>query len=76
MMLSARFILKALERIAVGELYLRLPDGSTRSFGSGAPRAELHVADWRFFRRILLDGDLGLAEAYMRASANRPTCPR
>jgi cyclopropane-fatty-acyl-phospholipid synthase len=67
MTLAARFVLKALDRFAIGHLTLRLPDGSTRVFGDPAaqPPADLQVNDWRFFRRVLLDGDMGFAEAYM-----------
>jgi cyclopropane-fatty-acyl-phospholipid synthase len=67
MTLAARLVLKALERIAVGRLTVRLPDGSTRLFGArDAERsADLEVRDWRWFRRVLLDGDIGFAEAYM-----------
>lgn len=74
MTLSARFILKALKRLSVGRLTLCLPDGSTRSFGPSSPalEAEMHIKDWRVFRRILLDGDLGLAEAYMAGDCDSP----
>jgi len=67
MTLAARFVLKALDRFAIGRLTLRLPDGSIRVFGDPAaePAADLQVNDWRFFRRVLLDGDMGFAEAYM-----------
>jgi cyclopropane-fatty-acyl-phospholipid synthase len=67
MTLAARFVLKALDRFAIGHLTLQLPDGSTRVFGDRAaqPAADLQVNDWRFFRRVLLDGDMGFAEAYM-----------
>ncbi|MFO1083431.1 MAG: cyclopropane-fatty-acyl-phospholipid synthase family protein [Reyranellaceae bacterium] len=67
MHLAARFVFKALERFAVGHLTLGLPDGSTRVFGDPAasPAADLQVGDWRFFRRVLVDGDMGFAEAYM-----------
>src|SRR5262245_38529159 len=67
MTLAARFVLKALDRFAIGHLTLRLPDGSVRVFGDPAavPAADLQVKDWRFFRRVLLDGDMGFAEAYM-----------
>lgn len=67
MTLAARFVLKALDRFSVGRLTVRLPDGSMRIFGSDAsgPTADIEIKDWRFFRRILLDGDIGFAEAYM-----------
>ncbi len=77
MTIASRFVLKALERLSVGRLILHLPDGSTHSFGEAAatPRAELHVRDWRFFRRVLLDGDIGFAEAYMEGLCDSPDLP-
>ena len=77
MTIAARFVLKALERLSVGRLVLHLPDGTTHRFGSeGAkPQAELHVRDLRFFRRVLLDGDIGFAEAYMEGLCDSPDLP-
>ena len=74
MMLSTRFVLKALERLSIGRLVLSLPDGSTRAFGAGegGTQARMHIRNWRFFRRVLLDGDLGLAEAYMDGDCDSP----
>ena len=67
MTLAAHFVLKALDRLAMGRLTVRLPNGTTRLFGrsDGRPSADIEVKDWRFFRRVLLDGDIGFAEAYM-----------
>ncbi|MBX9945135.1 MAG: cyclopropane-fatty-acyl-phospholipid synthase family protein [Reyranella sp.] len=78
MTLAARFVLKSLERLSVGRLAVRLPDGSMRTFGAeGAqPEAEIHVTDWRFFRRVLVDGDIGFAEAYMEGFCDSPDLPR
>jgi cyclopropane-fatty-acyl-phospholipid synthase len=77
MTIASRFVLKALERLSVGRLILHLPDGTTHRFGSeGAqPQAELHVRDWLFFRRVLLDGDIGFAEAYMEGFCDSPDLP-
>jgi cyclopropane-fatty-acyl-phospholipid synthase len=75
MTIASRFVLKALERLSVGRLVLHLPNGTTHSFGRGAPQGELHVRDWRFFRRVLLDGDIGLAEAYMEGLCDSPDLP-
>jgi cyclopropane-fatty-acyl-phospholipid synthase len=74
MKLSARFVLKALERLAHGALIVTLPDGTRLSFGGceGGARAEIEVKDWRFFRRVLADGDIGLAEAYMAGECDSP----
>ena len=75
--LCAHFALKALDRLAIGRLVLRLPDGSCRVFGAidGERHAELHIRDWRFFRRVLLSGDIGLAEAYMDGDCDSPDLP-
>ena len=78
MSLAAHFVLKALERLAVGCLTVRLPDGTLRSFGpAGADEAAvLQVNDWKFFRRVLLDGDIGFAEAYMEGLCDSPDLAR
>src|SRR6266851_589070 len=77
MTLAAHFVLKALDRLSIGRLAVRLPDGSTRLFGrsDGEPSADIEVKDWRFFRRILLDGDIGFAEAYMDGDCDSPDLP-
>jgi cyclopropane-fatty-acyl-phospholipid synthase len=76
MTLAARFLLKALDQLTVGRLTLRLPDGSTRVFGRAAePSAEIEITDWRFFRRVLLDGDIGFAEAYMEGFCESADLP-
>jgi cyclopropane-fatty-acyl-phospholipid synthase len=83
MTIAAHFVLKALECLSVGRLTVRLPDGSERRFGSeGAtpdaslPEATLDVRDWQFFRRVLADGDIGFAEAYMEGFCDSPDLPR
>jgi len=77
MTIAARFVLKALERLSVGRLTLHLPDGTTHRFGNegATPHAELHVRDWLFFRRVVLDGDIGFAEAYMEGFCDSPDLP-
>jgi cyclopropane-fatty-acyl-phospholipid synthase len=77
MTLAARFVLRSLDRLSVGRLTLRLPDGSVRFFGraDAQPAAEVDVRDWRFFRRVLVDGDIGFAEAYMEGFCDSPDLP-
>jgi cyclopropane-fatty-acyl-phospholipid synthase len=72
--ISTHFVLKALDRLAIGHLKLQMPDGAVRHFGDPAsPRtAMLEVRNPRFFRRVLLDGDIGLAEAYMDGDCDSP----
>jgi cyclopropane-fatty-acyl-phospholipid synthase len=76
--LSTHFVLKALDRLTIGCLTLHLPDGTVRRFGNlSDPReAVLEVRDGRFFRRVLLDGDIGFAEAYMEGYCDSPDLPR
>ncbi len=78
MTLSTHFVLKALDRLTIGRLTVKLPDGRVRRFGnpSASPEALLEVRDWRFFRRVLLDGDIGFAEAYMEGYCDSPDLPR
>jgi len=76
--LSTHFVLKALDRLKIGRLTVHLPDGTARQFGnpSDSREAVLEVRDWRFFRRVLLDGDIGFAEAYMEGYCDSPDLPR
>lgn len=70
--LAARLVLSGLEAVGSGRLVVRLPDGSERRFGddaaegaADAPSAEIRVRDWRFFRRLLLRGQVGAGESYI-----------
>ena len=65
--LSRPGVLLALEKWAVGRLTVRLPDGTERTFGApGAlPHAAIRIHRDAFFRRFLLQGDLGAGESYM-----------
>ena len=74
MLFAARFVLKALTRLSVGCLTLRMPDGTEHVFGSkgAGPQVRLDVTDPRFFRKVLLDGDIGFAEAYMDGYCDSP----
>jgi cyclopropane-fatty-acyl-phospholipid synthase len=77
-MLSTHFVLKALDRLTIGCLTVHLPDGTVRRFGnpSDSREAVLEIRDWRFFRGVLLDGDIGFAEAYMDGYCDSPDLPR
>jgi cyclopropane-fatty-acyl-phospholipid synthase len=78
MTIASRLVLKALDRFSVGQLTVRLPDGAIHVFGAcnAEPSATLEVRDWRFFRRVLLDGDIGFAEAYMDGYCDSPELPQ
>ena len=74
MPLAARFALGMLRYLRVGSLDLTLPDGRRETFHGieAGPHAELEVRDWRFFRRVLSAGDIGLAESYMEGLCDAP----
>lgn len=75
--LAARLILAAATRLHIGSLRVEFPDGSTREFAGRepGPRATLVVKDWGMFVRLLRDGDIGFAEAYMEGEFDSPDLP-
>lgn len=65
--LSARLVTTALSRIREGALVMTLPNREERRFGEPDHPAPvtMEVHDWRVFKRLLMDGDIGLGETYM-----------
>ncbi len=66
--LAARnLVLRRAERLRDHRLEVRLPDGSSRTFGppGAAHSASLSVHDESFFTRLLLQGETGFGEAYV-----------
>jgi cyclopropane-fatty-acyl-phospholipid synthase len=75
--LAARRLMRLLERLPVGQLALRRPDGATLQFpsqpaGHGGPRATLELNDWAVFERTLKSGDIGFAESYIDGGWDTP----
>jgi len=66
--LGRAVILRSLRRVRRGRLRVRTPDGLMHGFGGAepGPEATITVHDPRFFRRMLLDGEVGAGEAYIR----------
>ena len=66
-----------LERMPAGELTLRQPDGKVLRFGQvgEAPALAICIRDYRFYRRIMLSGDIGFGEAYTDGDWNTPDLP-
>lgn len=60
-------ILRSLEPMQKGYLRMRLPDGSERTLGNRQAelQADVHIRDEAFFKRAVLFGDIGFAEAYI-----------
>jgi len=65
---QARMVMKALSRFREGRLTVTLPDGRVEALGhaeAGKPDIQMQVKDWRFFSKVVRDGDVGLGESYM-----------
>jgi cyclopropane-fatty-acyl-phospholipid synthase len=62
-----RTLLRGLGKFQRGCLSLHLPDGTEQVFGEldSGVEATIEVRDPDFFRRCILFGDIGLAEAYI-----------
>lgn len=72
--LSRWFLRRLLSRIAVGRLSIVTPEGEqlwSAPAGPG-PQAAIVMASWRAMRRLMLDGDIGLAEAYRDGDFTTP----
>jgi cyclopropane-fatty-acyl-phospholipid synthase len=61
-------------RLIAGELNLRLPQGEEMRFvgPQPGPQASVHLKSARAFRRLLLGGEIGLAESYMDGDWETP----
>jgi cyclopropane-fatty-acyl-phospholipid synthase len=60
-------------RCDVGQLTVKLPGSSEFTLeGSGGVRAEMQVRRWRAFMRLLMGGDIGLAQAYRAGDWTTP----
>jgi len=65
---------RLLRKVKLGLITVRMPDGTEQSHGieGTGPSVTLLIKDYTFFRRILLDGDIGLGEAYMYGQWETP----
>ena len=72
--MSRWFLRRLLSRIAVGHLTVLTPDGERLCSAPGlpGPQATMILNSWRSMRRLLLDGDIGLAEAYRDGDLHTP----
>jgi cyclopropane-fatty-acyl-phospholipid synthase len=63
---SAKAVLLALTHITNGAIHMELPDGQRLRFGDAAATPlDIKVRDYRFARRVLVNGDIGFAEGWM-----------
>lgn len=57
---------RLVNKLQHGSLEVTFPDGTGHSVVAGdGPVAKLQIHRWRFVRRIMTNGDLGIAESYM-----------
>ena len=56
-----------LGRLPAGELCLTAPDGQKMKFGRAGsqPSLDMTIREYRFFRRVMVSGDIGFGEAYI-----------
>ncbi len=60
-------------RVGGGRLTMRLPDGATLNFGDADhPGLEMIIRDYRFARRVVLQGDIGFADGYIAGEWETP----
>lgn len=71
--LAAKLLFGALAPMRLGRLEMTLPGGAVRVFGEGAETsARVVVRDAAFFKKCLLHGDIGFAEAYIDGDWDTP----
>lgn len=72
--LSRWFLRRLLSRIAVGRLSIVTPEGEQiwSPPAEPGPQAAIVLKSWRAMRRLMLDGDIGLAEAYRDGDFTTP----
>jgi cyclopropane-fatty-acyl-phospholipid synthase len=63
---ASREMLRFVLGLSQGAIRITLPDGRvfTVESGRGGPRAEIVVHRWRFARRVMFAGDIGLGDSY------------
>jgi cyclopropane-fatty-acyl-phospholipid synthase len=77
--IAMTLILRYFKNWKVGELEIQLPDGISRTFGDLMPshgRSTIRVKDYRFFWRLLRDGDVGVGDSYMWGEWDTDNLPK
>ncbi len=69
---SARLVVRMMEKLSVGSLTVRFPDGESKRFGDGAPHAEIALANWNVCDAALKSGDIGFGETYIAGDWTTP----
>lgn len=69
-----RMLHQALGQLRVGRLHVTLPNGTrfTAEGDTPGPEATVRIRNWRLVNRMILGGDIGVAEAYMSGDWDSP----
>ncbi len=72
--MSARFLLRLLQKFTIGRVTVQLPDGERIEHVGPlpGPHAVLVLHNWHAMRRLIFGGRLGFAEAYMDGDWTSP----
>jgi cyclopropane-fatty-acyl-phospholipid synthase len=62
-----RVVMQSLAQMTLGCLHLELPDGTKKIIGQPGAKisANVRIANWNFFKRCVLFGDVGFGEAFV-----------
>ncbi|WP_462269056.1 DUF1365 family protein [Desulfobacter sp.] len=72
--LCQKLVFKALKKITIGSLKMKMPNQDIVGFGrpKDSQPVMMEIADYNFFSRIILDGEIGFGEAYMHSEWDSP----
>ncbi len=72
--LCKKIVFSALKRITTGYLKLQMPDKTAVGFGKPEDHktALIQIRDYKFFTRIVFDGEIGFGESYMYSEWDTP----
>jgi cyclopropane-fatty-acyl-phospholipid synthase len=72
--LCEKIVHNYLSKITVGHLTLLLPNSDTRTYGDpkATLRATIDVSNYSFFYQLMIKGDMGLADAFIRGAWTTP----
>ncbi|MEX0332474.1 MAG: class I SAM-dependent methyltransferase [Puniceicoccaceae bacterium] len=74
---SRKAFVNIMERFENTGIQVRFPEGTTSHFGpEGSGGAEIHIHRDTFFKRVLLNGEIGFGEGYMDGDWSTPDLPR
>jgi len=72
--LYRQIVFSIFEKFSCGTLKLRLPEGDTVEIGNGkGVSCHLEILDEKFFKHVVLNGDIGFGEAYVMKYWDSPS---